>query len=50
MSGRAITTANGPTPTARRAADLSRLVDTAWDVVIVGAGIVGAGALLDAAT
>ena len=42
--------ANAPTPTERRATDLSRLVDTAWDVVIVGGGIVGAGALLDAAT
>ena len=50
MSERAATTANGSTPTARRAADLSRLVDTDWDVVIVGGGIVGAGALLDAAT
>jgi glycerol-3-phosphate dehydrogenase len=50
VSERATTTANGSTPTARRAADLSRLVDTDWDIVIVGGGIVGAGALLDAAT
>jgi glycerol-3-phosphate dehydrogenase len=34
----------------RRAADLGRLVDTTWDVVIVGGGIVGCGALLDAAS
>jgi len=44
------TAANARTPTERRAADLTRLVDTAWDVVIVGGGIVGAGALLDAST
>ena len=50
MSEAAPSTANAPTPTERRATDLSRLVDTAWDVVIVGGGIVGAGALLDAAT
>lgn len=50
MSGGAFSAANASTPTERRAADLSRLVETAWDVVIVGGGIVGAGALLDAAT
>src|SRR5688572_28140659 len=50
VSGGAPSTANAPTPTERRSADLSRLVDTAWDVVIVGGGIVGAGALLDAST
>ena len=50
MSEEAPATANAPTLTERRATDLSRLVDTAWDVVIVGGGIVGAGALLDAAT
>ena len=33
----------------RRAADVARLVDEPWDLVIVGGGIVGAGALLDAA-
>ena len=37
-----------PTPMARRAADLAALVDTIWDVLIVGGGVVGAGALLDA--
>ena len=50
MNERAPVTPNGSTPTERRGADLSRLVDTDWDVVIVGGGIVGAGALLDAAT
>jgi glycerol-3-phosphate dehydrogenase len=35
-------------PIERRSADVARLADTAWDVVIVGGGIVGAGALLDA--
>ena len=35
-------------PLERRAADLARLADTTWDVLIVGGGIVGAGALLDA--
>jgi glycerol-3-phosphate dehydrogenase len=38
------------TPQARRAADLARLADSDWDVVIVGGGIVGAGALLDASS
>ncbi len=38
------------TPLQRRQADLERLADTDWDIVIVGGGIVGAGALLDAAT
>lgn len=38
------------TPSQRRQADLARLADTAWDIVIVGGGIVGAGTLLDAAT
>jgi glycerol-3-phosphate dehydrogenase len=32
----------------RRARDLARLADTTWDVLIVGGGIVGMGALLDA--
>jgi len=32
----------------RRAADLATLASETWDVVIVGGGIVGAGALLDA--
>jgi glycerol-3-phosphate dehydrogenase len=49
-------TAEGPTPATgsaplrRRSADLARLADSTWDVVIVGGGIVGAGALLDAAS
>lgn len=34
----------------RRAADLTALTSETWDVVIVGGGIVGAGALLDAAS
>jgi glycerol-3-phosphate dehydrogenase len=34
----------------RRSAEVARLVDTTWDVVIVGGGVVGAGALLDAAS
>ncbi len=37
-------------PIARRAADLARLADERWDLLIVGGGIVGAGALLDAAS
>jgi glycerol-3-phosphate dehydrogenase len=39
-----------PAPTRRRETDLARLVDTTWDVLIVGGGIVGCGALLDAAS
>jgi glycerol-3-phosphate dehydrogenase len=41
----------GPTsigPLERRRAELERLAAETWDVVIVGGGIVGAGALLDA--
>ncbi len=34
----------------RRRRDVDRLSERTWDVVIVGGGIVGAGALLDAAT
>ena len=34
----------------RRSSDVARLVDATWDVVIVGGGVVGAGALLDAAS
>ncbi len=34
----------------RRAADLATLASETWDVVIVGGGIVGTGALLDAAS
>jgi glycerol-3-phosphate dehydrogenase len=37
-------------PLARRQADLERLAAGPWDLVIVGGGIVGAGALLDAAS
>jgi glycerol-3-phosphate dehydrogenase len=37
-----------PGPLERRAADVATLVSTTWDVVIVGGGIVGSGALLDA--
>ncbi len=37
-------------PIERRAADLARLADERWDLLIVGGGIVGAGALLDAAS
>jgi glycerol-3-phosphate dehydrogenase len=37
-------------PLARRGADLERLANERWDLLIVGGGIVGAGALLDAAT
>lgn len=35
-------------PLERRARDLATLVGETWDVVVVGGGIVGAGALLDA--
>ena len=44
----AATPAHGPTPLERRRADLDALTGETWDVVIVGGGIVGAGALLDA--
>ncbi len=37
-------------PLDRRAADLRRLADEPWDLLIVGGGIVGVGALLDAAS
>lgn len=50
MSAPAARPAQGPSPLGHRAADLARLADTDWDIVIVGGGIVGAGALLDAAT
>src|SRR5690349_7141394 len=39
-----------PPPLARRGADLERLANETWDVLIVGGGIVGAGAFLDAAS
>ena len=35
-------------PLERRAADLARLADERWDLLVVGGGITGAGALLDA--
>ena len=44
----AATPAHGPSPLERRRADLDALTRETWDVVIVGGGIVGAGALLDA--
>jgi glycerol-3-phosphate dehydrogenase len=37
-------------PLERRAADLEAIAAETWDVVVVGGGIVGAGALLDAAS
>lgn len=37
-------------PLARRGADLERLANEPWDLLVVGGGIVGAGALLDAAS
>jgi glycerol-3-phosphate dehydrogenase len=37
-------------PVERRAADLRRLADESWDLLVVGGGIVGAGAMLDAAS
>ena len=50
MSGPREAGATASALTQRRQADLARLVDRPWDIVIVGGGIVGAGALLDAAT
>jgi glycerol-3-phosphate dehydrogenase len=37
-------------PLARRGADLERLANEPWDLLVVGGGIVGAGAFLDAAS
>jgi glycerol-3-phosphate dehydrogenase len=37
-------------PLARRGHDLERLANEHWDLLVVGGGIVGAGALLDAAS
>jgi glycerol-3-phosphate dehydrogenase len=42
------TPALAPPPLVRRAVDMRTLATETWDVVIVGGGIVGAGALLDA--
>ncbi len=39
-----------PGPLSRREADLRRLAGERWDLLIVGGGITGAGALLDAVT
>ena len=44
------TSGGRPDPIARRRADLEALAAGTWDVVIVGGGIVGSGALLDAAS
>jgi glycerol-3-phosphate dehydrogenase len=44
----AVAPAHGPSPLERRRADLDALGRETWDVVIVGGGIVGCGALLDA--
>jgi glycerol-3-phosphate dehydrogenase len=38
---------SGGGPLARRAADLARLSDDQWDLLVVGGGITGAGAALD---
>ncbi len=46
----AVTDAAGPSPLDRRRNDIERLANESFDLVIVGGGIVGAGALLDAAT
>ena len=45
-----MTDARGAGGRGRREADLATLAGETWDVVIVGGGIVGAGALLDAAS
>jgi glycerol-3-phosphate dehydrogenase len=50
VTGPASTPVSASGPLQRRAADLARLTDTHWDVVVVGGGIVGTGALLDAAS
>ena len=44
----AAVSAGSPSPLERRDADITGLGRETWDVVIVGGGIVGAGALLDA--
>jgi glycerol-3-phosphate dehydrogenase len=48
MTDPALAPARGTAPRDRRSGDLARLVDTTWDVLIVGGGVVGSGALLDA--
>ena len=42
--------AAGQLSPARRAADLARLTDRRWDVVVIGGGVTGVGAALDAAS
>lgn len=51
-SGReaAVGTEEARGPLAARGRDLARLADEHWDLLVVGGGIVGAGALLDAAS
>lgn len=39
-----------PRPLDRRRADLARLADERWDLLVVGGGVTGAGATLDATT
>jgi glycerol-3-phosphate dehydrogenase len=48
MTDAASLPARDTSPMERRSADLARLADTTWDVLIVGGGVVGSGALLDA--
>jgi glycerol-3-phosphate dehydrogenase len=50
MTDRAGLPAPGSAPLERRSVDLARLVDTTWDILVVGGGVGGAGALLDAAS
>jgi glycerol-3-phosphate dehydrogenase len=48
MNSSTSASASASAPLQQRAADVARLVDMTWDVLIVGGGVVGAGALLDA--
>ena len=48
MTDPAAPPASGTGPLEHRASEIRRLVDTTWDVLIVGGGVVGSGALLDA--
>jgi glycerol-3-phosphate dehydrogenase len=45
-----MTPAKAATPIERRRADLQRLAAERWDVLVVGGGVTGAGAALDAAS
>jgi glycerol-3-phosphate dehydrogenase len=45
-----MTPSGAATPTERRRAALARLVAEPWDVLVVGGGVTGAGAALDAAS